>query len=139
MLVVLDKQNKLFSDGGFAGYDQNQTQFQAQAQTPGNHPQQPPPPYSTKPYPQGYGNKPQYPGPYQGNPNQNQMPNPGMKTPMMNRQHIMQQFIRKPQPNPNLTANIMGHGGFNKSNFPNQVGIAVRDDCKDLLTPNAIQ
>jgi hypothetical protein len=56
------------------------------------------------------------------------MANPGMKSPMMNRQQFMQQFMRKlpQQPNPSMTTNMvnmMGHGGFNnKPNFPNQVG-----------------
>lgn len=111
-----------FLDGGF-GYDQNPTQFQAHARTT---PQQPPPPYSKNPYQQGFG-KPQYPGQFQGNPNQNQMANPGMKPPSINRQQFMQHFMRKPpqQQNPNMTAsmaNMMGPGGFNKPNFPNQVG-----------------
>lgn len=118
-------QQSLFSDGGF-GFEQNPTQFQAHAQTPANHPQQPPPPYSKNPYPQPYSNKPQYPGPYQGNPNPNQMPNPGMKSPIMNNRQFIQQFMRpQQQPNPNMAANManmLGAGGFNKQpRFQNQV------------------
>ena len=113
-----------FLDGGFP-YDPNPTQFQAQAQT-GNHPQQPPPPYSKNPYPQPYNNKPQYPGGYAVNPAPNQMPNPGLKNAMMQRQQYISpvQLIRKQQQNPtsNMMASMMGAAGFNnKPGFPNQV------------------
>jgi hypothetical protein len=61
------------------------------------------------------------------------MPNPGMKSPIMNRQQFMQQFMRKPQPTPNMAANManmIGHGGFNnKPNFPNQVGTIDIQKC----------
>ena len=106
------------------GFDQNPTQFSAHAQATGNHPQQPPPPYSKTANQHYGGNQQKYFGPYNGT-GQTQMGNPAaaaaaMKSPMI-RQQYFNMMRKQSNPNQNMMQGMFGAGFNNKASFQNQV------------------